>query len=90
MLGSLVMALVFYGTRNSASLTTGWNNVVIKAFQVGFWRSHVLLRTTIHKIMWNRHHGGSDFWGRGGLGGGDYFKESAFFQRSYQRGRWLQ
>lgn len=36
MLGSLVMALVFYGTRNSSSLTTGWNNVAIKAFQVRF------------------------------------------------------
>lgn len=35
-LGSLVMALVFYGTRNSSSLTTGWSNVAIKAFQVGF------------------------------------------------------
>lgn len=35
-LGSLVMALVFYGTKNSSSLTTGWSNVVIKAFQVGF------------------------------------------------------
>ena len=40
-LGSLVMALVFYGTRNSSSLATGWSNVAIKAFQVGrgrLWR----------------------------------------------------
>ena len=37
-LGSLVMALLFYGTRNSSSLTTGWSNVAIKAFQVGSGR----------------------------------------------------
>ncbi len=36
-LGSLAMALMFYGTRNSSSLTTGWSNVAIKAFQVGFF-----------------------------------------------------
>lgn len=33
-LGSLVMALLFYGTKNSSSLTSGWSNVAIKAFQV--------------------------------------------------------
>eukprot|EP00752_Nemacystus_decipiens_P012655 g11209.t1 len=53
-LGSLVMALVFYGTRNSSSLTTGWSNVAIKAFQAGFLGSLTTMSTFVSEVVGHR------------------------------------
>ncbi|CAN0165296.1 unnamed protein product [Pylaiella littoralis] len=53
-LGSLVMALVFYGTRNSSSLTTGWNNVALKAFQAGFLGSLTTMSSFVSEVVGHR------------------------------------
>ncbi|CAM9859216.1 unnamed protein product [Ectocarpus sp. 6 AP-2014] len=53
-LGSLVMALSFYGTKNSSSLTSGWSNVAIKAFQAGFLGSLTTMSTFKSEVVGHR------------------------------------